>query len=469
MSRTRQNEVKLAENEIDMLQKIVRTRTAEARTVQRAKILLYSSEGMNNTEIAEKLDINRRSVYNCISKYTAAGVDAALVDLAGRGRQATITDDENAWIISIACRKPIEFGYAQELWTLSKLHYQIKMSCEEAGHPELRDIVSSTVWGILNDAEIKPHKISYYLERRDPEFERKMEEVLIVYKQVEIQFETNEDSDTVTLSYDEKPGIQAIKNIAPDLPPSKEHGCVGRDYEYKRLGTVSLLAGMDLHSGEIIPLVRNSHKSSDFIDFLKILDEKYDDGLKIRIILDNHSAHTSKETMRYLTSRPGRFIFVFTPTHGSWLNLIESFFSKMARAFLRGIRVNTKKELIERIYRYMDEVNAAPVVYRWQFKMDEKHLRNAGEMLRSFICMKKRQWSACFAYFRTYSAANDISKPVFSSSFYTISNIFFRRFISSSLVSFNVCLTDVIIVDFLLMLYLSKLFLMADRLSRIAE
>ena len=366
MARTRQNLVVLTDEDIASLQKIVRT-----HTVQRAKILLYSAKGKSDTEIAEKLDINRRSVYNCISKFTAAGVEAALVDLAGRGRPTTITDDEKAWIISIACRKPIEFGYAQELWTLSKLHYQIQTHCEEAGYPELNEIVSSTVWNILNDAEIKPHKISYYLERRDPEFERKMEEVLIVYKQIEIQFEAKEDSDTVTVSYDEKPGIQAIKNIAPDLPLSMEHGCVGRDYEYKRLGTVSLLAGMDLHSGEIIPVVRNSHKSSDFIDFLKILDEKYDDRLKIRIILDNHSAHTSKETMRYLASRPGRFIFVFTPTHGSWLNLIESFFSKMARAFLRGIRVSTKEELIERIYKYMDEVNATPVVYRWKYKMDE--------------------------------------------------------------------------------------------------
>jgi transposase len=371
MARPKQNIVVLTEDELEKLQKIVKTLTAEARTVRRAKILLCSFEGMSDTAIAEKLDINRSSVIDCKAKYFAAGVDAALVDLAGRGRKGVITDEEKTWIISVACQKPIEFGYAQELWTTSKLHYQIQTRCEEAGYPELKEIASSTIWNILNDAEIKPHKISYYLERRDPEFERKMNDVLIVYKQLEIQFETNADSDTVTLSYDEKPGMQAIKNIAPDLPPSMKYGSIGRDYEYKRLGTVSLLAGMDLHSGEIIPLVRDSHKSSDFIDFLKILDEKYDDGLKIRIILDNHSAHTSKETMRYLTSRPGRFVFVFTPTHGSWLNLIESFFSKMARAFLRGIRVNTKEELVERIYKYMNEVNAAPVVYRWKYKIDE--------------------------------------------------------------------------------------------------
>ena len=371
MARPKKNAVVLSDEEIRKLQSITRTHTAEARTVQRAKILLCSNEGMSDTAIAEKLDINRNTIVNCLSKYAAAGVDAALTDMAGRGRPGTITDDEKAWIISVACQKPTAFGYAQELWTLSKLHYQVQTQCETAGYPGLRGIATSTIWTILNDAEIKPHRIGYYLEKRDPEFERKMEDILIVYKQLEIQFETGESTGTVTLSYDEKPGIQAISNTAPDLLPNAEHGCIARDYEYKRHGTLSLLAGMDLHSGEIIPLIRNTHKSSDFIDFLKILDAKYDEALKIRIILDNHSAHTSKETMRYLASRPSRFEFVFTPTHGSWLNLIESFFSKMARAFLRGIRVKSKEELVRRIYKYLDEVNAAPVVYRWKYKMDE--------------------------------------------------------------------------------------------------
>jgi len=371
MARPKQNDVKLTTDEISELQRIIRARTAEVRTVQRAKILLYSSEGMSNSAIAEKLEINRRSVYNCIEKYAAAGVDAALGDLAGRGRPGTISDEEKAWIISVACQKPTAFGYAQELWTMSKLQYQIHASCEAVGCPNLKTIAISAIWSILNENEIKPHKVRYYLEKRDPEFREKMNDVLIVYKQLEIQFETKDNNGIVTLSYDEKPGIQAIGNTTEDLLPTKEHGFIGRDSEYKRFGTVSLLAGMDLYTGEIIPLVSNTHKSSDFIEFLKILDQKYDTDLKIRIVLDNHSAHTSKETMKYLISRPGRFEFVFTPKHGSWLNLIESFFSKMAKAFLRGIRVSSKEELVGRIYQYMDEVNAAPVIYRWKYKMDE--------------------------------------------------------------------------------------------------
>lgn len=371
MARPKQNVVVLKEDEKASLEKIVRTHTAEARTVQRAKILLYSGEGMSDSSISEKLDINRRSVYNCIAKYIAAGMEAALEDSARTGRPGVITDDEKVWIIDIACRKPGAYGYPQELWTMSKLQKHIQANCKTAGYPGLEKIAVSKIWTILNEAEIKPQKIRYYLEKRDPEFKKKMDDVLIVYKQMEIQFETNETNDTVTLSYDEKPGIQAIANTAEDLLPSREHGFIGRDSEYKRLGTVSLMAGMDLYTGEIIPLVRDTHKSADFIDFLKILDEKYDKALKIRIVLDNHSAHTSKETMKYLTSRPGRFEFIFTPKHGSWLNLIESFFGKFARVFLKGIRVKTKEELIERIYRYMEEVNEVPVVYHWKYKMDE--------------------------------------------------------------------------------------------------
>ena len=173
------------------------------------------------------------------------------------------------------------------------------------------------------------------------------------------------------ISYDEKPGIQAIATTSPDLPPREKNGATYRDYEYVRHGTLSLLAGLDLVTGEAIPLVRETHKSADFIDFLKILDSKYPKGDKIRLVLDNHSAHTSKETRAFLATIPGRFEFVFTPKHGSWLNMIEGFFGKMTNQMLRGIRVNSKEELKDRIYKYFDEVNATPVVYHWKYKMDE--------------------------------------------------------------------------------------------------
>ena len=361
----------LSEDEVEYLTAITNTRTAEAQKVQRAKILLLSSAGMENIKIAEKLDIHRNSVELCLKKYVTSGMESALRDDAGRGRKAILTDADKVFVQNLACQRPTELGYAQELWTIRSLQSHIRRTCTQAGFPNLSTIVPSTVNTILNDAAIKPHKIRYYLEKRDPEFERKMNDVLIVYKQIEIQFENDDKNGTITISYDEKPGIQAIANTADDQRPTSTHGFVGRDSEYKRLGTVSLLAGMDLMTGEIIPLVRDTHKSADFVAFLSLLDERYEKDRKIKIVLDNHTAHTSKETRKYLDAHPGRFEFIFTPKHGSWLNMIESFFGKFARVCLKGIRVKTKEELVQRIYQYMDEVNSQPVVYRWKYKMDD--------------------------------------------------------------------------------------------------
>jgi transposase len=209
------------------------------------------------------------------------------------------------------------------------------------------------------------------LERRDEQFEEKMNEVLLVYKEVNLQNEQKkeaQDLDVLTFSIDEKPGVQSIKNIAPDLPPVMgKHPTIGRDYEYKPLGTLSILASLDLHTGKIIALVENQHRSIEFIKLLKKLDEHYPPNSKIRIILDNHSSHKSKETMKYLAERPNRFVYIFTPKHGSWLNLVETLFGKMSRTFLKQIRVvASKQELEERILKGIEEINAEPVVHRWK-------------------------------------------------------------------------------------------------------
>lgn len=367
----------LASEDRKRLEKLSRSQTDEFRKVQRAKIILLCADGLSNAEIAASIGTHRNTVSNIINRYLSAGFDFAINDNERSGKPSIITDDEKAWIINIACTRPVDLGYAQELWTYKKLQQHFREHCKEAGYPTLSRISNSTVHDILGSSEIKPHRIRYYLEKRDPEFESKMHDVLLVYKQIEMSFDGEgnlipfEGSKTVTISYDEKPGIQAIANIAEDLRPRLSHGFVGRDSEYKRLGTVSFLAGMDLLTGEIIPMVRDTHKSSDFIEFLKILDSKYPEGDKIRLVIDNHSAHTSKETKEYLATKPGRFEFVFTPKHGSWLNLIESFFGKMTKQFLRGLRVGSKEELTDRIYQYINEVNSSPVVYHWKYKMDE--------------------------------------------------------------------------------------------------
>lgn len=370
------------EEETKVLESLVRSRTAQAQVSTRARILLLKAGGKKIDEIADKVGLNRNSVILCLKKYNKGGIENALYDAPGRGRNPEISDEEKTWIINIACQRPVDFGYALETWTYAKLTEHIHKTAEGAGYTRLSTIHKSTVNTILNDANIKPHKITFYRERRDPNFDEKMHNVLLVYKQLSFLFdeegnllpeaEAQDGPGIHTVLYDEKPGIQAIATTSEDLRPNETHSTVSRDYEYRRFGTMSLLATIDLQTGEAIPLVRTSHTGDDYIDFLRILDAKYPKGDKIRIILDNLAVHTSNKVREFLhTEVPGRFEFVFTPKHGSWLNLIESFFSKMTRQMLRGIRVKTKVELEKRIYNYFEEANAVPVVYHWKYKLSE--------------------------------------------------------------------------------------------------
>lgn len=371
--------ISLTAQDRNYLEAQTRARTIQAQTVNRARILLLKADGTPIDDIADKIGINRKSVMLCINKYLEGGVENALFDAPGRGRNTEITDDEKAWIINIACQKPVDLGYAAETWTYAKLTEHINKNAEAAGYIRLSTIHKSTIHTILDEADIKPFRIKYYCENRDPDFDSKMHNVLLVYKQLSMRFDEDgnlipweEDGTTIhVLSYDEKPGIQAIATTSNDLLPDEKHSTVSRDYEYKRLGTLSLLAGIDLQTGEAIPMVSETHNSKDYVEFLKILDKKYPKGDRIRIVLDNLKVHTSEETRKYLASVSGRFDFVFTPKHGSWLNMVEGFFSKMTKQMLRGIRVNSKEELAERIYLYFDEVNAEPVVFHWKYKLDD--------------------------------------------------------------------------------------------------
>ena len=373
----RASSIELSNEEREYLERQTRARTIQAQTVTRARILLLRADSVSIDAIADKVGINRCSVMLCLKKFKEGGIENALFDAPGRGRNAEITDEEKAWIINIACQKPIDFGYAAETWTYAKLTSHINKTAEAAGYTRLSTIHKSTVNTILDEADIKPHKITYYCENRDPDFDSKMHNVLLVYKQLEMQFDgsgkliISEDTPIHVLSYDEKPGIQAIATTSDDLMPNEKHPTINRDYEYKRLGTLSLLAAIDLQTGEAIPLVRDKYSSTEYIEFLKLLDDKYPKGDKIRIVLDNLKVHTSEATRKYLATVPGRFEFVFTPKHGSWLNMVEGFFSKMTRQMLRGIRVKSKEELTNRIYGYFAEINEEPIVFHWKYNLDD--------------------------------------------------------------------------------------------------
>jgi transposase len=363
----------LTEIEKQDLEALRSSRAASVREVERAAILLLYNAGNNPSSIQRSLKVSRVTIYSCLRKALAMGAEAGLKDTFHRPKEPVITGADQAWVVHLACTKPKELGYAAELWTRSALAAHVRKEARTAGHPSLSRAAKSTVQKILAEHIVQPHKVKYYLERRDPEFEIKMKEVLMVYQEVMLQNQAEKaggaetSPGVITVSIDEKPGVQAIENTAPDLPPVPgRHPQVARDHEYKRHGTLSILASLDLHDGHVVARVEARHRSREFVALLQDLDAYYPAEATIRIILDNHSAHISKETRAYLASKPNRFKYVHTPKHGSWLNLVETLFGKMAHTFLRHIRVKSKEELKDRILQGIAEINAAPVVHRWK-------------------------------------------------------------------------------------------------------
>ncbi len=353
-----------------MLTELAGSRTAAQREVERAKVLLAYADGRSPTEIQRALGVSRPTIYKCIDKALASGVASGLRDRYHRPHAPQISEAAKAWVIDLACRKPRDLGLAAELWSLSALAEYVAAHARESAHPRLERAGKTTVWRILESHELKPHRVRYYLDKRDTQFERKMAEVLMVYRDVNLyRNDAVHDARPVpiyTVSVDEKPGIQALDTSAPDLPPVPgKHSAIG-DHEYVRHGTLSILAALDLHSGQMIATVEPRHRSREFIGLLQRLHDHYPPDAIIRIVLDNHSAHISKETMAWLATHPGRFEYVHTPKHGSWLNLVESAFSKMARSFLRHIRVASLDELRQRILQGIDEMNDHPVRFQWK-------------------------------------------------------------------------------------------------------
>src|SRR5437879_1848208 len=357
--RRRAVELVIAGEEIETLVALSRSRTEPASRVSRAAMLLAYREHPSFFAVGQKLGVHHQTVQRCVERAVAYGALAALDDRPRPGKEPVITPEAKAWLVSLACDKAKEHGHPHELWTTRLLARHAREHGPRAGHDCLAHLVQGTVCKLLGQEEIKPHKVRYYLERRDAEFEQKMAEVLCVYREVQILKKAaarpKKSKKPVTIvSYDEKPGIQAIATTAPDLPPVPGvHATLARDHEYKRHGTLSLLAGIDLLTGKVHALVRDRHRSREFIEFLKLLDAAYPAGTAIKLILDNHSAHISRETRAWLDTRPaGRF-------------------SKFARSVLRHIRVTSKHELKERIMAGIDDVNRYPVIHTWSYRLAE--------------------------------------------------------------------------------------------------
>jgi transposase len=374
-ARRRVIEVEFTEEELAVLERVSRSRTEPASHVQRACILLTYRRTPSLYATGREVGVTHQTVERCLRRAQNFGVKASLEDSPRPGREPTITNEAKMFVLDLACRKAKDLGYPHEVWTTRVLAEHIRERAPAVGYACLAHLAQGTLCKILAAQEVKPHKMRGYLERRDPDFDEKMAEILSVYREVEQLKQTTQRQDgeppaVAIISYDEKPGIQALANKSPDLPPvPMRHPTFARDHEYRRMGTLSLLAGIDLVTGVVHASVEKRHRSREFVADLARFDAAYPPQTAIKIILDNHSAHKSKETMAWLAQQSkGRFTLVYTPKHGSWLNLVEGFFSKLARSVLRHIRVASLPELGQRILAEIDRINRRPVVHTWKWR-----------------------------------------------------------------------------------------------------
>ena len=269
-------ELAMTDEEAEVLTALSRSRTEPASRVSRAAMLLAYRENPSFFAVGQRLRVHHQTAQRCVERAVAYGALAALDDRPRPGKEPTITPEAKAWLVSLACDKAKDHGYPHELWTTRLLARHAREHGPAVGHDCLARLVQGTVCKILGQEEIKPHKVRYYLENRDAEFEQKMAEVLCVYREVEVLKKAPAKSKrrgkpVGIVSYDEKPGIQAIATTAPDLPPEPGvHTTFARDHEYKRRWHAQL-AGIDLLTGNVHALVRDRHRSREFIEFLKLL------------------------------------------------------------------------------------------------------------------------------------------------------------------------------------------------------
>jgi len=360
-TKTKRLPLNITDEERQKLTKIAQSRSAPYWKVRRAQILEQYADGSNFTEIAAALRTTRRIVYQCVDRALQMGIARALEDMPHARRPTKILPEDEAWVMQIACRKPKDFGYTAELWTRQSLAKHIREHCVDEGHPALSKAVKATVQRIIN----RQNKARYYLECREPGFETRVKGVLLIYRNIATAhvegLKTTNGKPTNIVTDDKKPGVLSAHGLSP-VPG--EHATHENDYEYRPLRTTSILAALDLHNGHITAKVVQRHGACEFIKLLQDMDTHYPEDVMIRIIINNRSANISRGMQKYIADKPDRFSYVHTLKHGSRLNLIETLFSKTIYAFLRHIRVESCDELEERIFKWIDEINAAQVIHK---------------------------------------------------------------------------------------------------------
>jgi len=341
--------IELSAQDREDLQRVVRASSSEVRLVERARIVLCAGEGLKGEEIARRVGCSKPTVVKWRGRYARDGIDG-LADAPRPGPPLTHGPETRALLIAKACTRPpaTESGARQERWTYEQLGAAVGMSGSQAH-------------AILARAAIKAHLTDYWIMSNfdRPEFEERCSAVCGLY--------IDPPENVLVISIDEKTGIQAKAPTKPDVPPAPEQPA-RREHEYKRNGTQCLFAALKVHVGEVLGMASKTRNRWDLIRFLDHLDSEIPEveDQQIVAISDNLSTRGTQEVQDWLAAHP-RWSFQFTPTHASWLNQIEIFFSILYRRLLKHGIFTSETDLAEQMLAYIETYNQTAKPFKWTY------------------------------------------------------------------------------------------------------
>jgi transposase len=329
----------LSDSQREVLGRLARSTTAKHREVQRARALLLAAAGEPNTAIGSQIGVSPTTVRNWRERFACEGLKGLGGVRAGRGRKPSIGPEKVAEIVhaTLHDKPPAE------------THWSCRSMAKAKG------VSPATVQRIWSARGIAPHRVKTFKLSNDKHFEDKLVDIVGLY--------LNPPEKAVVLCMDEKSQIQALDRTQASLPMKK--GRAGTmTHDYKRNGTTTLFAALDVLTGKVIGQCLARHRHEEFLKFLRTIDREVPNGLEIHLILDNYSTHKHANVKTWLAKHP-RFHLHFTPTSSSWVNMVERFFGKLTdKAIRRGVFTSVP-DLIAAIEAYLDANNADPTPFVW--------------------------------------------------------------------------------------------------------
>jgi transposase len=336
--------VLLTDDDRATLQRWARGRSTQSRLVRRAQIVLLAAEGKQNIEIAGELDIDRTIVNRWRSRFAQAGLAGIEKDAPRGGRPATKRQKWAERILRVTTQeRPANATH----WSTNSLAKHLGVS-------------PTMVWRVWKANNLKPHLVRTFKVSNDRQFVEKLVDVVGLY--------LNPPEKALVLCADEKSQIQALDRTQPGLPLKKGR-CGTMTHDYKRNGTTTLFAAIELAAGQLIGTCMPRHRHQEWIKFLRLIDERTPGDLDLHLIVDNYATHKHPKVKSWLKRHP-RFHMHFTPTSSSWLNLIERWFRDITDQRIRRGVFHSVKQLVAAIDGYIAEHNENPRSFVWTAKAE---------------------------------------------------------------------------------------------------